>query len=601
MSLEVRKYKFEEGNSHDIFELELIPEVVDGVEVYNIEAVVSDHTGIAKVGKSEKLHYGYLSKEMADFLDQRNEFGFANIERLSLKSPIKYPDEIANLSQKIIIDRHPEAGNTIPQISLDPIKYSDKLEPTITVAIKNFFNVSTADAPIIFKLNDNKLLCDSFYIIDTNDEGITTIDLNIENNRADMVTINRIQPIRAFSKDAYFSFSGGEYCNLDIKTLVVPAKSATGEVLKIRARDGMEVFSSSLRVSTNASDLGGELNVEGHLLLDMAMLDFDNFDPDNKPILNVGSDCKIDNVQGEIHSNNNFASALYLLKHRKKQSQQAQIFFNKADVQSPLELQPDASGDVGLVINQSTIKNKGKKIFIRGNETCFYKSYVENDGVEGLQIRSSDFIYSRAINTKIFTNTHLVRADLENCTITNEEYEKGGLVKTGVIFIGRTKEGYNERNVGDEVDLSQTVKMRDSKIELKRDDVFDMRSDAKINVQNISSNGLFDLSAPANAKVNMKNSLFNNADMSFGGTSKIDISDTEVNGKLEALSLSNIESSVLSNVSLCDITSVENSFLEDFSTANTPFSRIRDYNSNSKEEPKVEIDSSITTRDFETL
>lgn len=599
MSLETRKYKFEDGNSHDIFELELIPEVVDGVEVYNIQAVATDSTGI--VGKSEKLHYGYLSKEMADFLDQRNEFGFANIERLSLKSPIKYPDEIANLSQKIIIDRHPEAGNAIPQISLDPIKYSDQLEPTITVSIKNFFNVSTADAPIIFKFNDNKLLCDSFYIIDTNDEGTTTIDLNIENNRADMISINRIQPIRAFSKDAYFSFNGGEYCNLDIKTLVVPAKSTTGEVLKIRARDGMEVFSSSLRVSTNASDLGGELNVEGHLLLDMALLEFDNFDPDNKPTLNVGSDCKIDNVQGEIHSENNFASALYLLKHRKKQSQQAQIFFNKADVQSPLELQPDASGDVGLIINQSTIKNKGKKIYIRGNETCFYKSYVENDGVEGLQIRSSDFIYSRVINTKIFTNTHLIRADLENCTITNEEYERGGLVKTGVIFIGRTKEGYNERNVGDEVDLSQTVKMRDSKIELGRDDVFDMRSDAKINVQNIGSNGSFDLSAPANAKVNIKNSLFNNADMSFGGTSKVDISDTEVNGKLEALSLSNVEGSVLSSVNLCDITSVENSFLEDFSTASASFSRIRDYNSNSKEEPKNDLDSTMTTRDFEAL
>lgn len=194
MSLKTRKYKFEEGDSHDVFELELTPEVVDGVEVYNIQAVATDSTGI--VGKSEKLHYGYLSKEMADFLDQRNEFGFANIEKLSLKSPIKYPDEIANLNQKIIIDRHPEAGNAIPQISLDPVKYSDKLEPTITVAIKNFFNVSTADAPLIFKLNDNKLFCDSFYIIDTNDEGTTTIDLNIENNRADMVSINRIQPIR---------------------------------------------------------------------------------------------------------------------------------------------------------------------------------------------------------------------------------------------------------------------------------------------------------------------------------------------------------------------------------------------------------------------
>lgn len=598
MSLEIRKYKFEESNSHDIFELELIPEVVDGVEVYNIEAVVTDSTGI--VGKSEKLHYGYLSKEMADFLDQRNEFGFANIERLSLKSPIKYPDEIANLGQKIIIDRNPEAGNTIPNISLDPVKYSDRLEPTITVAIKNFFNVSTADAPIIFKLNDNKLFCDSFYIIDTNDEGTTTIDLNIENNRADMVSINRIQPIRAFGKDAYFSYNGGEYCNIDIKTLVVPAKSATGEVLKIRARDGMEVFSSSLRLMKEKTN--AEINVEGHLVLDMAMLDFVNSDANNKPILNVNGDCKIDNAKAEIYKENNFASSLNLLKHRKKQSQQAQVFFNKADVQSPLELQPDASGEVGLIINQSTIKNRGKKIFIRGNETCFYKSYVENDGVEGLQIRSSNFIYSRAINTKIFTNAHLIRADVENCEITNEEFERNGLVRAGVIFIGPMQSDYDERNIEDEDEKqSPIIKMRDSKIELGRDDVFDMRSDAEFNASNISSNGSFDLFVPAGAKVNIRNSVFNSAEMNFGGTSKLDISDTEIKGKLEALALSNIEGSVLSNVNLCDITSVENSFLEDFSTANTPFSRIRDYNSNSKEEPKNDLGSPMTTTDFEAL
>ena len=61
-------------------------------------------------------------------------------------------------------------------------------------------------------------------------------------------------------------------------------KLTDGEVLKIRARDGMEVFSSSLRFRTNASDMSGEFNVEGHLLLDMALLEFDNFDPDKKPV-----------------------------------------------------------------------------------------------------------------------------------------------------------------------------------------------------------------------------------------------------------------------------------------------------------------------------
>ena len=222
--------------------------------------------------------------------------------------------------------------------------------------------------------------------------------------------------------------------------------------------------------------------------------------------------------------------------------------------------------------------------------------------MEGLQIRSSDFIYSRAINTKIFTNAHLIRAEVENCEIINEEFERNGLTRAGVIFIGPMKSDYDERNIEDE-DESQSpiIKMRDSKIELGRDDVFDMRSDAEVNASNISSNGSFDLFVPEGAKVTMKNSVFKDVDMSFVGTSKLNISDTEIKGKLEALALSNIESSVLSNVSLCDITSVENSFLEDFSTANTPFSRIKDYNSNSKEEPKNDLASPMTTIDFEAL
>ena len=176
------------------------------------------------------------------------------------------------------------------------------------------------------------------------------------------------------------------------------------------------------------------------------------------------------------------------------------------------------------------------------------------------------------------------------------------MVRAGVIFIGPMKSDYDEKNIEDEDESpSPMIKMRDSKIELGRDDVFDMRSDAEVSAGNISSNGSFDLFVPAEAKVIMKNSVFNNADMSFVGTSKLDISDTEIKGKLEALSLSNIEGSVLSNVSLCEITSVENSFLEDFSTANTPFSRIRDYNSNSKEEPKNDLGSPMTTTDFEAL
>lgn len=68
MSLKARKYKFQEGDSHDIFELELIPEVVDGVEVYNIQAVATDNTGIVAKSSFDNAGYPiYLSGDISIF------------------------------------------------------------------------------------------------------------------------------------------------------------------------------------------------------------------------------------------------------------------------------------------------------------------------------------------------------------------------------------------------------------------------------------------------------------------------------------------------------------------------------------------------------
>lgn len=602
MSLEVRRYKFEENHSHDIFEVELIPEVVDGVNVYNVQAVITDHTGIAKTNKTNKIHYGYFSEAMADFLDQKNQYGIANIEKVFFKSLIKYPDEITNLSQKIIIDRHPEAEDSIPDISLEATKYSKKLEPTITVAIKNFFNITTGDTPVIFKLNDNKLLCDSFYIIGTNDEGTTTIDLNIENNRAGIVSINRVQPIRALSKDAYFSFSGGEECKIDIKTLVVPAKSDNGEVLKIKARDGIEVFSSSLRLLTNASDIGGELNVEGHLSLVMAMLDFDNFDPENRPSLSIKGDCKLENMDCQVKKDNNFENSFIFSKSKGGQGLKSKAFICKADVKSPLEIQPDPEKGLNLTINQSMIDNKNKKVFLRGEEVVFYKSHVQNDGVEGLQIRNSHFVCSKAINTKIFSNSRLFRTNMENCIILNEGTDKKGVIKAAPIFIGSIDERYNETLVEETPMPSPILSIKDSKIELGKDEAFDMRNSAEAEVKNTNFNGSFNLSAPVASKIDIKNSIFNNANIQISSAPKVEIKNSEINNNLKATSLTHIESSVISNSKIEDTSRVENSFIEDISIFNSPFSEIKNYNSKIDKELPVEGNNIATNnKDIEFL
>lgn len=285
MSLEVRKYKFEEGNSHDIFELELVPEVVDGTEVYNIEAVVSDSTGI--VGKSEKLHYGYLSKEMANFLDQRNEFGFANIERLSLKSPIKYPDEIANLSQKIIIDRHPEAGNAIPQISLDPIKYSDRLEPTIRdakISAQNSLeNVVITCQYESIHLDSNGEIKDSqieFYT----EQGASTYGRTIKGSKfANAKMTNIIHDLSLFVDKA-----GLEYTSLVCDKIQMNNSSSSGSLIKFIASNSSEaeaktkipIYLENIKLDSHAClevNLSNDLSKEANIPVEFKNADFNQY------------------------------------------------------------------------------------------------------------------------------------------------------------------------------------------------------------------------------------------------------------------------------------------------------------------------------------
>ena len=226
--------------------------------------------------------------------------------------------------------------------------------------------------------------------------------------------------------------------------------------------------------------------------------------------LNVGSDCKIDNVQGEIHSENNFASALYLLKHRKNQSQQAQIFFNKADVQSPLELQPDASGDVGLIINQSTIKNRGKKIENENesDRNSFY--FGLSDPLSIIKIEEHPF-------------------EISNTTVSLGEND---------VF-----HFYPD-------DSKKEIKINNSSFTGKFEWVNKKYSDAQ-KLEIIISNSIF----------NRANVLHNNLD----GDVKIEISASEINGLLACDNLEKVSNSFIQDSTLAyNVRVVEDCFLKDY-------------------------------------
>ena len=561
MSLEVKKYTFEDADTHDYVNIEFIPKVVSDKEVYRIEATITDHNSKKE---SEKCHYGYMTKKMVAELEKDN---CKALKKLKLTSKLRDPNNFTSLNQRIIIDYNPVGEDGKLDISLKPIVYSKKLEPTVAIGINKFFSIFTVGTPLIFKFNKNKLNCDSFFVIDNNKMGTTTIDLNVDENRAGVVSLNNIQPIKDSKGDAYLSLSVGKDTKIDLMTFIVPNLIGVKEnkPLKIYAKDGIKAFSSSLRYENYNSSVGGEIKVDGKLDLNMSNLTFYNSYIKKIPSISVSGDCTIDNADCQICEDNNFEGSLSLLKCKKTQSQRAKIMLSRAGVKSPLEMQPSESGEISLIINDSTIENGKKKVFLRGNKNLFYKSYIENDGVEGLQIKDSSFYNSFTLNSKIFTNTHLRDVDMRRCTIENEG--------NGSINIGSLDESGSFEDRSNTPVVPKNIYFNGSRFTLKNEESVDLKTNTEVWANNISINGDFSFeqkSASENESseisIALENSIFNNAQISLTKDEDENtiIKRSEINGAFSATGLLEVFDSFIENSTVKGVKRIENSSIKDF-------------------------------------
>ena len=561
MSLEIKKYTFEDADTHDYVNVEFIPCVVSDKEVYSIEATITDHNSKKE---SEKCHYGYMTKKMVAKLEKDN---CKALKKLKLTSPLRYPNEVTSLNQRIIIDYNPIGEDEKLDIGLKPIVYSKILEPTVTIGINKFFLIFTTDTPLIFKFNKNKLNCDSFFVIDNNKIGTTTIDLNVDENRAGVVSLNNIQPTKESSGDAYLSLSVGKDAKIDLMTFIVPGLvgDKKNKPLKIYAKDGIKAFSSTLRYENYNSSVGGEIKVDGKLDLNMSNLIFYNSYIKKGPSLSVSGDCTIDNADCQICEDNYFKGSLGLLKCKKTQSQRAKIMLSKAGIKSPLEMQPFESGEISLIINDSAIENGKKKVFLRGNKNLFYKSYISNDGVEGLQIKDSSFYNSYTENSKIFTNTHLRDVDMRNCTIENEG--------NGSINIGSLDDSGSFEDRSTAPIAPRNIYFRGSRFALKDEESVDFKTNGEVSADNVSINGSFSFKQKLKSKedspelvVVLENSIFNNADISLkkDEEGETTIKRSEINGVFNATGLLEIFDSFIENSTISGVKRIESSSIKDF-------------------------------------
>lgn len=608
MSLKQQTFKVSNIETKDYNDVHFIPAVVDDKEVYEVK-------------NSANIHCGYVTEAFIEALTKVNDdqgrvnrnFVVRQTQEWAGDITLSKGGDITLLSRKIILDAPKDPSKILVQgIVLRPTIYPDKIENKALTIATGCFRIMSPFCPLDIKVNHDSLEAEAFSIVrvgGTADKSVT-IDLDLATNKVGDLNIDGFYGESAFggpylklkctneevapditilgytidgntndkSEAGYIHFeTAGEFAAREGRAYIPKSYALNGKEPSriVSKKDGIFLMNSNITLKSDDDLSPVSLVTNGKILL-----------KETDVVLTGKSD---------IHG-------IFRCDPTAKQTRKSSVWMRDVASESGIYLKSKNSSECIFRLGNSYLSNGEKDIVIKGESSLVGVRLDNSMKSKELTLENVNIRYSILNNISDLKNAKIANSEVENCEIINEEFERNGLVRAGVIFIGPMQSDYNERNIEDE-DENQLpiIKMRDSKIELGRDDVFDMRSDAEVNASNISSNGSFNLFVPEGAKVAMKNSLFNNAEMSFIGTSKVNIADAEVSGKLEALALSNIEGSVLSSVNLCDITSVENSFLEDFSTANTPFSRIKDYNSNSKEEPKNDLASPMTTRDFEAL
>ena len=601
MSLKQQTFKVNNIEKKDYDDVHFIPAIVDGKEVYEVK-------------NSSNIHCGYVTEAFLEALIKvSDEDGKLN-QNFAVNNTQEWTGDVTLLSRKIILDAPKDPSKILIQgVVLRPTIYPEEMEnKALTIATNGCFRIMSPFCPLDIKVNHDFIEAESFSIVrvgGTADKSVT-IDLDLATNRVGDLNIDGFYGESAF---------GGPYLKLkctneevapDITILGYTIdgntndKSEAGYIHfetagEFAAREGRVYIPKSYGL--NGKEPSRIVSKKDGIFLMNSNITLKS-DDDLSPVSLVTNGKILLKETDAVLTGKSDIDGIFRCDPTAKQTRKSSVWMRDFASESGIYLKSKNSSECIFRLGNSYLSNGEKDIVMKGEVSLVGVRLNNEIKSKELTLENVNIRYAILNDISDLKNAKIANSEVENCEIINEEFERNGLVRAGVIFIGPIKSDYDERNIEYEDEKqSPIIKMRDSKIELGRDDVFDMRSDAEVNASNISSNGSFNLFVPEGAKITMKNSLFNNAEMSFIGTSKVNIADAEVSGKLEALSLSNIEGSVLSNVSLCDITSVENSFLEDFSTANTPFSRIRDYNSNSKEEPKNDLGSPMTTTDFEAL
>ena len=340
----------------------------------------------------ERLHYGYMTKAMAEKLfSKRERDGRMYIQSVSLESnPRDIPQK-----QKIILDLPDEIDEKsflpggLPfqsaSLTLYSKSYQDKLVPAVTIKPHSSFTFDTNESTVIFKFPNNEMECTNFMVGEFAEGSHNTIDLNVENSRAEEIIIQGVRPISSMNNETYLWIKNKEKELIYVYGVLLPSNVEKKEALfnegvsyiPISANGAIRLYHAKIEADLNTITSCGIYSGGG-----IEIQDGDLAFGRGTSILQVGEGLSVENMKLVISGDNNIERSLGIKTDNscvKNDSLTIENVYSKNN----LYYEKDQGSDkINAIVAKSSFDNGGYPIYLSGDVSIF-DTNIKNEKREG--------------------------------------------------------------------------------------------------------------------------------------------------------------------------------------------------------------------------
>jgi hypothetical protein len=529
------------------------------------------------------LHYGYMTKAMAEkLLSKRERDQEIYMKSISLKSN---PKDIPQ-KQKIILDLPDKIDekNFLPRglpfqsasLTLYSKSYQEKLVPAVTIKPHSSFTFDTNESTVVFKFPNNEMECTTFMVNEFKEGTHNTIDLNVENSKAEEIIIQGVRPISSINNETYLWIKNKERELIYVYGVLLPSNVEKKEALfnegvsyiPISANGAIRLYHVKIEADLNTITScgiysGGKIEVsDGDLAFGRGT-----------SILQVGEGLSVENMKLKISGDNNIERSLSIETDSSFVKNDSLTIENVYSKNNLYYTKGQGGDKIEAIVAKSSFDNAGYPIYLSG-DVSIYDTNIKNEKREGknsLTILDCFFVSCDFYNISNMNNARVNNARLENFTLENENESDRNAFYFGLsdpLSIIKLEE--------------HPFEISNSTVSLGENDVFHFYPDdgkKEIKINNSSFTGKFEWNSHrypdtqkleiiiSNSVFNKVNVLYNNIDghNNIDRNIKIEINASEINGFMVCANLERVSNSFIQNSTLAhSIQVVEDCFLKEY-------------------------------------